>query len=134
MTPPRGIALRCVALALLGLFAATSSISRAEDAGYRQYAPGLLARTVYTTRDRVAVEIWDLMLGPGRVAPKVELPGAAVLEVRTGAGTVEHEGGRRELHTGSTVTVPGHSSFGLANASSEQSFVLRAVIIRPVSP
>lgn len=74
------------------------------------------------------------MLGPGKAAPHIGLPGAAVLEVRAGLGTLEQRGERKELRMGSTATVPSETAFGLSNASADQAFVLRAVIVRPVSP
>jgi hypothetical protein len=96
---------------------------------FRPMVPGLLVRTVYTTRDRLEVQLWDLMVGPGQSCDPVTLPGASVLEVRSGSGNLESEGKRTELKLGTTLSLPAQASFRLRNASGEQSLVLRAVII-----
>jgi quercetin dioxygenase-like cupin family protein len=122
------------ALAAGALTVAATAIAQdapTEEESYRQFAPGLLVRSVYSTRDRVAVDIWDVMVGPGKSSDTFTLPGAAVLEVKTGAGTLEHSGERSELRLGSTLAVPANSKFRLSNASKDQALVLRAIIVKP---
>lgn len=101
---------------------------------YRQYAAGLLTRSVYSTRDHVIVELWDLMVGPGKSSDPATLPGSAILEVRTGAGTLEHSGQRNKLQLGATATIPAETKFRLMNASRTEPLVLRAIIIKPLTP
>src|SRR5229473_5249580 len=73
----------------------------------RQYAPGLLVRTSYVAESSAAyrVEIWDLVVGPGKTSAAVKLPGGAVLEVRAGSGTVVIQGKRREFRPGAVFTI-----------------------------
>ena len=101
------------------------------ERAFRQYAEGLLIREVYTTRDRVTVDIWDLMVGPGKSSAPATLPGAAILEVRSGAGTLEQTGKRDALRLGTVLSLPPQTEFRLSNASRTQALVLRAVIVKP---
>jgi hypothetical protein len=104
------------------------------DAGrtYRQYAEGLLVREVYTTSDRVTVDIWDVMVGPGKTSASVTLPGSVVLEVRSGSGTLVQGDARQALRLGTVLSLPSEARFSLSNASRTQPLVLRAIIARPL--
>lgn len=99
---------------------------------YRQYAEGLLVREVYTTRDRVVIDIWDLMVGPGKTSASVNLPGSVVLEVRSGSGTLVQGDRREALRLGTVLSLPSQARFSLSNASRTQPLVLRAIIARPL--
>jgi mannose-6-phosphate isomerase-like protein (cupin superfamily) len=99
---------------------------------YRQYAPGLLARTVYKAEgaDRFEVEIWDLLVGPGKKTEPATLPGGAVFEVRSGEGVLQVSGKRNEVKTGATLAVGDGESFQIDNGSTESAVSIRAVVIR----
>jgi hypothetical protein len=99
---------------------------------YRQFAEGLLVREVYTTRDRVVVDIWDLMVGPGKTSAPASLPGSVVLEVRSGSGSLVQGDRREALRLGTVLSLPAQARFSLTNASRTQPLVLRAIIARPL--
>jgi hypothetical protein len=94
-------------------------------------APNLLARTRFVA-DRagpLAVEIWDLTLAPGKAVEKTRLPGGAVIEVRSGAGTALIGGRRSELRIGATLTVDDGADLSLSASGADQPLILRATII-----
>ena len=106
------------------------------DGIFRQYAPGLLARVNYqadaTGRYRVA--IWDLLVGPGRTSEPVNLPGGAVVEVRSGSGRAVIDGQAREITGGATFVVNEGSSLALANGHDDLALALRVTLISAVAP
>ena len=99
---------------------------------FRQLAPGLLARTrfVADSAGSPRVELWDLLVGPGRRSGPASLPGGAVLEVRGGSGRIS-VGGRqaRELRPGATLAIPEGASFTIVNARTDLGLSIRATII-----
>ena len=99
---------------------------------YKQYAAGLLARTVYRTDEspRFRVEIWDLLVGPGKKSDPVTLPGGAVLEVRAGAGTISAGENTREVKLGTTMAIEDGQSFQIQNGSTDSALSIRAVVIQ----
>jgi mannose-6-phosphate isomerase-like protein (cupin superfamily) len=110
--------------------AALSSYSPQQP--YKQFAPGLLAQTVYVAEPtgRYAVEVWDLTVGPGRKSEAATLPGAAIFEIRSGAGTVAVAGRSREVRIGATFSLGEGESFTVANGSPEEALMIRATIVR----
>ncbi len=99
---------------------------------YRQYARGLLARTAYTAHAETPfhVEIWDLLIGPGMATDTLSLPGATVLEVRSGSGLIVIDGKQDELQLGSSLAVDEGRTFQIDNSRGDQPISLRAVVIR----
>jgi gentisate 1,2-dioxygenase len=99
---------------------------------YKQYSPGLLAQTAYVAPNtgRHAVEIWDLMVGPGKKSEPATLPGAAVFEVRSGAGIITAAGRRREVKSGATLAVNEGESFAIENRTPDGALMIRATVIR----
>lgn len=99
---------------------------------YKQFAPGLLAQTVYVAEPsgRYAVEVWDLTVGPGKKSEAATLPGAAIFEIRSGAGTVAVAGRSREVRIGATFSLGEGESFTVANRSPEEALMIRATIVR----
>lgn len=98
---------------------------------YQQYAPGLLARTVYKAEptERFAVEMWDLLVGPGKKSEAASLPGGAVFEVRSGTGVITVGGQRRDIKIGATFNVDEGASFQLENSETDNSLSIRVVLI-----
>ena len=104
---------------------------------YRQLVPGLLVRTRFVADSVGAprVELWDLLVGPGRRSGAATLPGGAVLEVRGGSGRVSV--GRqppRELRSGATLEVPEGASFTLENGRTDLGLTIRATVIAARRP
>jgi len=115
----------------------TRSIDRSQLApdpqqnSYRQYAPGLLARTVYKADQTgdLNVEIWDLLVGPGKRSEAATLPGGAVFEIRSGNGAVTIAGKRRDVKTGATLSLDDGDSFQIENTSADEPVSIRLVLI-----
>jgi hypothetical protein len=104
---------------------------RPATAMYRQLVPGLLARTRIAAdapRDR-RVELWDLLVGPGKRSDSVTLPGGVVLEVRAGSGRIIIAGRERELRPGSTLAIADGTPFVLVNGRDDLGLSLRATVI-----
>lgn len=100
---------------------------------YRQYARGLLARTVFTAEESESpyvVEIWDFLVGPGVKSDTVSLPGAAVFEVRSGSGSIAIDKEPRQIRIGSTLALDEGRTFDFANSMKDQAIAIRAIIIR----
>jgi mannose-6-phosphate isomerase-like protein (cupin superfamily) len=99
---------------------------------YRQFAPGLLAKTTYKAEktSRIGVEIWDLLVGPGKKTEAVTLPGGAVFEVRSGNGVVTVGGKPREVKTGATFSFDEGEAFQIENRSADDALSIRVVLIR----
>lgn len=99
---------------------------------YRSLAPGLLARTRYVAERTgpYRLEVWDLMVGPGKASEKTRLPGAAVVEVRSGTGTLSSGDKSIDLRTGTTVPLAEAADLTLRNADPEAPLILRATVIR----
>ncbi len=116
--------------AIQGQQPVTPAPARREEM-FRQYAPGLLARVNYeadaTGRYRVA--LWDLLVGPGKTSEPANLPGGAVVEVRSGNGRAVIDGNAREITGGSTFVVNEGSSLALANGSADLALALRVTLI-----
>lgn len=98
---------------------------------FQQYVDGLLARTVYVSEDDgpVRVEIWDLLVGPGRRTVPFQLPGGAVLEIRSGTGTAMVSGKEQRIRLGTSVRADDGSQIVLINADSETLLAVRAIVI-----
>jgi len=98
---------------------------------FRQYAEGLLARTVYVSEGDgpFRVEIWDLLVGPGRRTVPFQLPGGAVLEFRSGAGNAVVSGKEQRVRPGTSVRADDGSQIVLVNANSDTLLAVRAIVI-----
>jgi len=99
---------------------------------YRSIAPGLLARTRYVAERMgpYTLEVWDLMVGPGKTSEKARLPGAAVVEVRSGTGILSSGGKSVDLRMGTTASLAEAADFALGNNDKEAPLILRATLIR----
>jgi hypothetical protein len=105
---------------------------------YRSFAPALLVRTRFAPpadKDaRSAIEIWDAMVGPGKASEKARLPGAAVIEVRSGTGVLTVGSKPQELRAGTTATIDDGADFTLTSSDKDAPLILRVTIIRAVHP
>lgn len=99
---------------------------------FKQLAPGLMARTIYKAEQTgdLEVEIWELLVGPGKKSEPAKLPGGAVAEVRSGTGVVTMADKRRDLKSGIGFSIDDGETFQFENSSQEESLALRVVLIR----
>lgn len=100
------------------------------ESPYAEEVPGCLTRTVYEadSGEGYRIVIRDLLVGPGKSAAGVALAGAAVLEVRSGSGSMVLGGETHELATGSTVEVAAGQPIDLENGS-QNALTIRAFIL-----
>ena len=98
---------------------------------YAQMAPGLLSRTVFEAPGPPGthIEVRDLLIGPGKRADNIQLPGAQVADVRAGSGAVTIDGQRQEIKAGSTFAIPDGKTIAVENTASE-AIQIRVYIIR----
>ncbi len=98
---------------------------------FRQLAPGLLARTAYVAEKggRYGIEMWDLLVGPGKKSGAATLPGAAMFEVRSGRGTVTVSGKPREVQMGATFSLDEGAEFIIENRSPDVGMAIRVTLI-----
>ena len=116
----------------------TSAIDRTQFAPdalqnpFKQYTPGLLARTIYKAEqtDDLEIEIWELLVGPGMKSEAAKLPGAAAAEVRSGNGVVTIGGKSQDLRSGAGFSLSDGETFQVENRSKEDGLSLRVVLIR----
>jgi quercetin dioxygenase-like cupin family protein len=101
---------------------------------YRQYAPGLLARTTYKSEEAggLTVEVWDMLVGPGQKSASASRPGGAVVQIRSGKGTVTVSGKTQDGKTGMAFPIPEGESFQVDNRSAEEGLIMRMIIVRGV--
>ena len=96
---------------------------------YVQVGAGPLARSTFaTTEAGYAIEVRDLLFGPAQKAVDVDLNGAAMIEVRDGAGIVTIGGKTREVAMGATLTVSEGEKLRIEARGG--SLVLRAYVFR----
>jgi hypothetical protein len=98
---------------------------------YTEFASNLLLRKAYTVDDAgMAIEIWDLMVGPGKKSSNARLPGAAVLEVRSGQAAITVAGQAREVRMGTTFSLDEGAEFSIENRTPNDAVRIRATVIR----
>ena len=95
---------------------------------FKQLVRGLLVRTRYVAEGRPAVQILDLLVGPGQKSEKIRLPGPAVIEVRSGRGVLRALKST-ELRIGASQTLAQDEDFFLINNDPQAPFILRATVI-----
>ena len=105
---------------------------RAPAAPYKQIARGILMRQALRPVDveGVRIEAQDLLVGPSQRAAAIELPGAALLEVRSGKGTVQIQGKSHELRTGTILTVNEGLTLNFTNLRDDLGLSIRATILQ----
>jgi len=104
----------------------------AQQNPFKQFAPGLMARPIYKAEQTgdLEIQIWELLVGPGKKSEPAKLPGAGVAEVRSGTGVATIGDKRQELKSGTGFSIPEGESFQLENASQDEGLALRVVLIR----
>lgn len=122
------VAVLCLGAVCVG---AQQRVPAPRDPMYQQYAEGLLARTVHSSEigDGLRVELWDLLVGPGRRTAPFRLPGGAVLEIRGGGGNAVVSGKEQRVRTGSAVRADDGSQIVLVNSDAESPLTVRAIVI-----
>jgi hypothetical protein len=104
----------------------------AQQNPFKQFAPGLMARTIYKAEGTgdLDVEIWEMLVGPGKKSEPAKLPGAGVAEVRSGTGVATVGEKREELKSGTGFSIPEGATFQLENSSQEEGLSLQVVLVR----
>jgi hypothetical protein len=99
---------------------------------YKSAGKNLLERAVYETAGPpgVGIELRDLFVIPGTSEQNVSLPGAAILQVLSGAGKIAIAAKSETLALGTTLTVNPGESLALESRGSEP-LILRAWIFTP---
>ena len=97
-----------------------ANFSKTEPAmPFSTFADGLATRTLFRVSDGLGthVEVRDLLVGPRQKTESTSLPGATVLEIRSGGGTIQIGDRQLELPLGSTLTVSEKAAFTIENKS-----------------
>ena len=120
-----------LAIATILLVGSQTTAQTQAEATYGKYAEGLLARETYVppSTGKTDVRIWDLLVAPGKKTAPFSLPGAAVLEVRSGGGNLDLDDGSTTLATGATLSVAEGRRLVLDNSKNDRQLAIRAVLI-----
>jgi len=99
---------------------------------YTEMAPGLLARSVFATRDvgPFGIEILDILVGPGQ---NVQIPAAqfaALLEVKAGAPAISVDGKSAATEPGQLLGVDQGRSLAIDNRQGERAVVARLIKVQ----
>jgi mannose-6-phosphate isomerase-like protein (cupin superfamily) len=75
---------------------------------YEVISPGVSSRTLHSasTGTGYRVELRELIVGPGKRGATIDLKGAALLEVLSGAGSLTCPDKRQDLKPGVTLSIP----------------------------
>lgn len=99
---------------------------------YQEMAPGLLARTVFKAdAGKTAVEIIDLLVGPGQSAEPIVMSGGALLDVQAGSATLVVDGKSQTVQPGAVVSLARDQRVAIDNSRAQRSFVARLVLLSP---
>jgi hypothetical protein len=84
---------------------------------FDEIAPGVFSRVVYRTPPATApsVEVRDIELARGKGAASLTFPGAVVVEVRNGKGSIRLAGKSQEVQAGGTFGLSQGDSLQVAN-------------------
>jgi hypothetical protein len=96
---------------------------------YRQIAPGLLGRTVFSTSQAgpVAVQIMDILVGPGKSATIPNIGFAALLEVEAGDARITLDDKAAAAGQTNVIAVSQGQTIGIDNSGDARSFVARLI-------
>lgn len=85
-----------------------------------EIAPGVFSRVVYrSTESRPhRIEVRDLEIARGKMGDGLTFPGAAVIEVRSGKGSLRVGAKAQEIQAGATLGISQGDSLRLANRDS----------------
>ncbi len=98
---------------------------------FQQQAPGLLVRREYRSEDAgpVLVEVWDLLVGPGKSSEPFALPGAAVITIRSGNGVMRAGDNDHEMRMGSSVSIPDGAPVSFDNSKGRTAIAAQAILV-----
>lgn len=101
----------------------------AQAQNYRQAAPGLLTRTRFSTSQAgpIAVEIVDILVGPGQAAKIPRTGFAGLLEVQAGSPGLLVDGKTQAATPGSVVGINEGQSVEIDNTREDRPFVARLI-------
>jgi hypothetical protein len=127
---------------MLGLFVAMLSFQQqsvAQDLPrFREFADGILFSPVHSAGPPGApydVEIWEILVAKGRVANLGEkLPGAAVLELFSGSGSLRIGEKTRQVAPGAIVAVDERTPVTFDNSKGQVPLEFRATLVRRRTP
>ena len=111
--------------------AAGTSPGAAIPNAYDRLAEGILSRTRFATETgrNYNVEVRDLIVAPNKRSAETTFPGAAILLVRQGRGTV-HGVADGNLVPGRTLSIPEGTRFSI-ESSTEKHLIIRAYVVIP---
>jgi hypothetical protein len=97
---------------------------------FEEIAPGVFSRVVYRTAASVSpsIEVRDVELAPNKTAGALTFPGAAVIEVRSGKGSLRLASKSQDVQAGGTFGLSQGDSLQATNKSS-QPLSLRVYLI-----
>jgi hypothetical protein len=98
---------------------------------YIQLGEGILYRKMFEAPGPtgVRIEVRDLLVGPRKHTAKVNLPGAAICEVRSGSGVLTSGDQPQQLRPGATFSLPDDAMFSIESNSNDP-ISIRAQLIR----
>ncbi|HZD53302.1 MAG TPA: hypothetical protein VE175_09650 [Woeseiaceae bacterium] len=106
------------------------------EAKYERYADGLFVLKLFRTLSAdgtYRIEVWNLLVGPGKATGEFELPGTAILLLRAGNAQINLAGEREiQLDAADTTVVPENSRIRISNRSSEHPVNVRATLFTGV--
>jgi len=84
---------------------------------FDEIAPGVFSRVVYRTPPGAgpSVEVRDIELAQGKAAASLTFPGAAIIEVRNGKGSLRLTSKSQEVQAGGTFGLSQGDSLQVAN-------------------
>jgi hypothetical protein len=98
---------------------------------FEERAPGVLVRVTHRTSASpgLSVQIWDLLVAPGKRSGAVVLPGAAVVSVRSGEATLVIDSEARRVAIGTSLGVAEGAEIHIDNRESDARFAARAIVV-----
>jgi len=116
--------------------APTGVAPTAEPDAYRQTTSGLLARTIFSTSQTggIAVEIVDLLVGPGQVTHLPKAGFAALLEVQAGRPALLVDGKAVMATPGGVISINEGQSLAIDNTSEQRPFIARLIKLSTPEP
>lgn len=96
---------------------------------YQPIAPGMLARTLFATTQTgpVAVEIVDILVGPGQTAQLPAMQFAALLNIEAGAALLSLDGKAVAAKLGGVISVNQGQSIAVDNRRGGRPFIARLI-------
>jgi hypothetical protein len=106
------------------------------DSLYEKYAEGLYVQELFNTvsADKsFQINVWNLLVGPGKKTNDFGLPGAAVLLVRAGSAQIVVGGVQgNDLEMGAALVVPEETPIRITNRDPESPVLTRATLFSGV--